>query len=419
MPSAIEEMSRTVVQDAPVSSPADIAPPQPAAPAPAPAPEPPKPAAAPTPAPAPEKPATVTETPLSKAQAKMEKILGPDKKATKPEKPPTTDDTDEKEIKSNPKAWRIFEAKKKAWAEKEAGFTTKTAELEKKIAELSSKPNPTAADDTKLKALEARLAERENEFKSVKQKLAERDYAQSDEYAEKFVKPWNRAYADAYQYVEGLQVMDEEGNPARQATKADFDKVKSTPLQQRRAVAKALFGEDSAADVVEYAKELDRIGKASDEAIKDHAQNWEKSSQEKAMAAQKDQEGFSKLVDESRKDIETKFPDYFSVDHYKDNPELQKALADGYAEYDSIVEGFSKLPPAEQAAHNTMARAWFAAFPLMHKKLTAANTELESLKAELARYRGSDPGATAPKTGATAPVEDIGGIAAMAGKFGK
>jgi hypothetical protein len=420
MPSAIEEMSSAVVKDAPITLPADVAP-APAAPAPAPTPEPPKPAAAPTPPPAPEKPTEAKPTALQKASDKMARIVGDKKPDAKPKadkpKADAPDEEVEKHIKSNPNAWRVYEAKKKAWAEKEAGFTTKTAELEKKIAELSAKPNPTVADDAKLKVLEERLAARETEYKTVKQQLVERDYTQSDEYKEKFIKPWQNAHKEAYDFVKGLQVVDENGDAVRQATEADFEKVKATPLQQRRAVARALFGEDSAGDVVDYAKEIDRLVKGSNEAIAEHSKDWEKTAQEKAMVAQKEREGFTKLEQDERATLEKDFPDYFSVEHHKDNPEYQKALADAYSEYDAMLNGFSEKTPAEQAASKVVARAYYAAFPLMYKQVTALKSQVESLTAELTKLRGTDPGSVKPGTVTTPPADEIGGINQMAGKF--
>lgn len=418
MPSAIEEMSKSVVQDAPVTPPADIAP-NPAPAAPAPSPEPSKPAPAPEPAPAPAKPATPKEEAFKRASDRIAKILEPAKpKVDKAKLAELSDEEAEKIIKANPGSWKVYEAKRNKWNEERTGFATKTAELEKKIAELLAKPNPTAADDTKLKALEERLAARETEYKSVKQQLVERDYTQSDEYKEKFIKPWQRAHDEAYSFVNGLQVIDPDtGDPVRQATPADFDKIKATPLQQRRAAAKAMFGEDSAGDVVEYAKEIDRLVKGSSEAIKDHAQNWEKTAAEKEAAAQRDREGFTKLEQDERADLEQKFPDYFSVEAHKDNPEHQKALADAYQTYDTLLSTFDKQTPQQQASNKVLVRAWFAAFPLMHKQNAALKSQVESLTAELTKLRGTDPGAAAPKAGAVAPVEELGGIKDAAAKF--
>lgn len=424
--SAISEMSAAAAKDTPAVDPSTLTQIAPAQPAPngnptPPAAEPAKPAT-PPPAPAPEKPAEVKPDALQRASDKMAKIVGDKKpaapKVDKAKVAEAPDEEVEKHIKPNANAWRVYEAKKKAWAEKEAGFTTKTAELEKKIAELSAKPNPTAADDTKLKALEARLAERETEAKTYRQKLEERDYTQSSEYQEKYLKPWNAVHAEAYAFVKGVQVLDPEtGEPSRQATEADFEKVKSTPIQQRRAVAKALFGEDIAGDVVDYVKEIDRIGKGAQDAIANHSQNYEKISAERRLAQEGESKKFQELENTERMELEQKFPDYFSVEHHKDNPELQKALAEGYAQYDQIASGFSKLSPQEQAATKVLHRAWFAAFPLMHKQVETLKGQVASLTEELARIRGTDPGTPKPSTGAVTPAESEDGIKGMAARF--
>ncbi len=418
--SAIDEMSKAAAVETP--EPAAIAPAQPAPNGnpPAPAPEP-KPAATPTPAPAPEKPAEVKPDALQKASDKMARIVGDKKVAPKVDKAKVAEAPDEeveKHIKPNAAAWRVYEAKKKAWAEKESSYTAKTAELEKKIAELSNKPNPTVADDAKLKALEARLAERETEAKTYRQRLEERDYIQSAEYQEKFLKPWNAVHDEAFAFVEGLHVLDpDSGEPARQATKADFEKVKATPIQQRRAVAKALFGEDLAGDVVDYVKELDRIGKGAQEAVANHSRNFEKISTERRLAQEGESKKFNQIEQAERSELEQKFPDYFSVEHHNENPEYRAALEQGYSQYDDMVANFSKKSAEEQASNKVLARAWFAAFPLMHKQVETLKGQVASLTEELSKLRGTDPGAAKPSTGAAAPVDDGGGIKDFAAKF--
>lgn len=412
MPSAIEEASAAASLETPAATATAPQPtPAPAAPAPA---EAPKPAATPTPTPEPAKPATAPETPSSRATAKIEKILG-NKPPAKPAEAPKEESLEELEKKINPNTaqWRAHDAyKKKA----EATYQAKITDLETRIKAAESKPS-TPANDGKLAILEKQLEELSGESKTYKQRLTERDYRESDDYKEKFVKPWNRAYGEAYQFVEGLQALDEDGNPARQATKADFDKVKIAPLQQRRAVAKALFGEDSAGDVVEYAKELDRIGKASDEAIAGHAQNFEKIQLERSQAAESESKQFAQIRDGERADLESKFPAHFSVEHYKDQPELQKALADGYEEYDSMLSAYKGKSPEDRAADEVTARAYYAAFPLLAKQNEALTAQVESLTKELLAFRGSDPGN--PKPGAvTVPAkEEVGGISVMAEKF--
>lgn len=362
---------------------------------------------------------------MQRATAKIKGVLDkPEvKKVEKAKVAEPVDDEEEKIIKSSPGPWKVYEAKRKkwneerkAWTEKETGFTTKLADAESQLKAAKSNPD-SAANDHKIQFYEKRIEELSGHYKTAQEKLAERDYTQSPEYAEKFSKPWQRGHDEAYGFVEGLQVLDENGDPARQATKADFDKVMATPIQQRRQVAKALFGEDFASDIIDHAKELDRIRKGANDAVKDHAQNFQKLDVERTLAHQKELEGYVRMKEQQRIELETELPDMFSVEHYKDQPELQKALQDGYSDYDNIRATYHQMSPEDRAANEVLARAHYAAMPLMHKQVKALKTENESLKAELLRFRSSDPGGEKPGTAAVVQESQVGGISEMAKRF--
>lgn len=426
MPSAIEEAAQTASVDTPAAIATATPAPQPTPAAPTPPAGPSKPAVAPTPSPEPTKPVAPEETPASRASARIKSVLGEDKtaKTAKARLAELPDEEAEKVIKANPASWRVYEAKKKAWAEKEAGFTTKASELEKKIAELSAKPNPTVADDTKLKALEERLAEREKEAIGYKQRLAERDFSESDEYKESFVKPFHASFKKAREFTSAMQVLavtneetGEQVSPTRQATPADFDRIFNAPPQQRYELAIKMFGPHMALGVVRRAEDLDGLNEKATDALASHAQNFEKISRERQQAMEGESKAFKQLEDGNRSELEKDWPEHFSVDHYKDQPELQKALADGYENYDKMVASFREQSPEDKASNKVLARAYYAAFPLMHRRVESLKSQVESLTAELAKVRSSDPGAAKPGAVTAPPKDEVGGISAMSAKF--
>lgn len=327
-------------------------------------------------------------------------------------------DDDVKVAKSHPKAWAILRAQEKKWKEQ---AKTSTAALEAKIAELSKKPAPTAADTEKLARLEMQLAEREGELKSYRSKLEERDYRESKEYSEKFVQPFNNGFQKARAFVAELQVLNEDGQPERAATPQDFDAIYEAKPQQRYALAKKMFGPDVAFEVVSFAKDLQSLNERAREAVTAHAANYEKISAERATASERERQAYAQHVNDAKAALDEAHPAHFSLAHYDSSPELKAALQSGYDEVDALnPEMLAKLSPEDRAAASAVVRGKAAAFNLHVAQLQAATKEIETLKAELVKYRGSDPGAATPAAApAAATDEPIGGIEAMAAKFGK
>ena len=386
----------------------------PAAPAPAPAPTPtPPPAAAQTP-PAQDPPSPEAQA-VEKASAAVRDML--DKRsaqraeAGKPSTPAQPDETEEMEkvVKSNPKAWRVYEGVKKKWH-------SERDQLNAKIAALEAKPNPTATDDAKVRQMEQRIAEIEAEAKTAKQKLTEYDYRNSEEFQQKYVQQFQKVYQRGAEFTKGLQVLNDLGEPDRAATQQDFDALRSLPLQQRRKAAKDMFG-DAAFDVLQFITKLDEIRSEADEAIQSHSQNYEKTRAERQAAEQAEAKAFEGFKSSIHRDLESKYPELFSPGHYKDNPEMQQSLVDGYRFVDDVTSNASKMSKEDLASNTAVVRAYAAAFPAMHLRNEQLKAEVEKLKAELAGKAASDPGAARVVTGGTPPKVEAGGIDAIASKF--
>ena len=124
---------------------------------------------------------------------------------------------------------------------------------------------------------------------------------------------------------------------------------------------------------------------------------------------------------ETQKSIEQNFPEFFSPDHYKDNPELQKKLNEGYEYVDKVAAEHDKLSREDQIAFTAVIRARAAAFPLLHANNETLKAEVSALKEELKKYRGSDPGSveSRPSGGASEQSKEALSIEAMASEFDK
>lgn len=356
---------------------------------------------------------------VEKATAAIRGVL--DRKP-KSQDPAPQDDKDSAElesvVKTNPKAWRILEAKKKQWAEREQTWSKRESELQAKLKELESKPRPTELDESKMRVLEQQLDELKNKSKSYQERLAELDYRQSDEFKEKYVLPWQNMYKRALDYVKQLGVMNELGEVERTATQEDFEAIRTLHPSLRRAKAKELFGDD-AADVISYVRQLEEKKAEAEEAVQSRASNIEKINLEKRQKEEAEIRSFSQITSTVTSALEKEFPDLFSRDHYKDQPEMRQLLDEGYAYVDDLAANKDKMNREEVAQMTAVVRARAAAFPILWTMLDNAKKELEKHTGKLEKIRSSDPGdgkIIVDGGGSPAPVE-VGGIDDMASKF--
>jgi hypothetical protein len=351
---------------------------------------------------------------LDKSKEHMQKVLGKTKDEPKDKekaKDKPTEDDFEKEIKPNQKAWRLFEGKKKEWQEKESNWSKREAELSEKIKLLESKPNPTAADDTKLKALEKQLADLENQSKTYKEKLVSRDYRESDEFKDRYEKPWQDTYKRAYAFMGKITLKDEAGEE-RRATPADFDKVMSADPDMRRSVARQIFGEEFAFEVADYAKELTRLNSEADRAAKDHAANYEKTQKETMEKRRNEEAQLNQFRDEARNALVKEHPDQFSIEHYATEPEFQGALQSGYDLVDEIERELPNMTVQDRAAAGAVIRAHVAGYHLATARYKALEAMYETALAELKKFQKSDPGGSrkVAEVGGKVESTEVGGI---------
>lgn len=375
--------------------------------------------------------------PQSAEQSQLETVDAAAKKASdairgildskKPEKQPSQSQPQndgreevelEREIKKSPSAWRVYEGFKKTSAQRIAEREQKIASYEAKIKELESKSRQTPQEEARVKQLEQRIEELSGKSKSYEQRIEELDYRQSEAFKEKFVVPWQQTYLRAVKLVESLNVLDELGDISQPATQQDFDKLRSLPAAERRGAAREMFGDD-AAEVLSYIRQLDEKREEADIALQERSKNIEKLVEEKKQKQISESAQFDGFKTSASKQLESEYPEYFSVDHYKDDPELKQMLMDGYDYVDTLASNQANMPKDELAAATAVVRARAAAFPLLWKRLDKATKELESLKGAKDQKRKSDPGSSEAVlgSGVGSSDDDVGDIISMASRF--
>lgn len=363
---------------------------------------------------APAKPSTspASPPPESPSSAPVAKEDAPKSDAPKPDAPqkqktPTTKPSDEmdeaameKFLKQHQKPWRVYEAAKKGWQSKIQAAEATIKELQSKKTSTDAEREKYAQQKTEL--LLKQLEEMKLEAAKAKQELAKRDYTASDEYRKNFVEKATSVYTEAVQFVTQLQVTD--GDNERAATQADFDELRLLPLGARRKAAVDKFG-DYAADVLSFVRDLDNIKRDAALAQQRHAENYERELAERETMTAKQRQEYDNFYNSALKGIQenAEYGKWFS--ETPDDPEASEILRAGFEEIEKATAQLDKLPLADQAAYAAVYRARAAAAPRLMLEISRRDQKLAELEAELAKFRGSDPGSKV-KSGDVPPGSD-------------
>lgn len=174
---------------------------------------------------------------------------------TKPEDAPPPPDkpiTDERGKPVDPKKvspWKLLDQ-----------FKGRLTAAEKENIELREKLGK-VPNLEKLEGVEKRNKELEEEIRY-------HNYAKSQEFAEKYQKPYEEAWSKAVADLGELEVLAEDGTPARKATAADLVSLARMPLGDARKLANQMFG-DSASDVMMHRQRIRDLSDAQNKALED------------------------------------------------------------------------------------------------------------------------------------------------------
>ena len=338
----------------------------------------------------------------------------PAKPATKADAPPAEavlKTGEEPDWSKAPQKWH------KIYEDHKAKTTGTIRSLEEKVRALESKRVEAPGDAAKIEAYEKQIEEIRKEALTTKQRLAEVDFTKSDEYKEKFTDRAERIWTKAVQLVKQLKVTDAEGNQ-RPAVAADFDAIRTAPEQLRSFKAKELFGDDIDPNAItKYADAIDQVREEADLAVARHSKTIEQTTIQKAAEARKGQESYQTQYQSALKAIQDN-PEYgtwFKPD--ENDPEATKLLQDGFDEIEKVTAELPNLPVDAQAAYAAVFRARAAAMPRLLVAHNRIKAEFETVKAELAKLRGKDPGNIGKGSGEPPTPDGPKGIVEMASVF--
>lgn len=387
-------------------------------------------AASATPEPSPEPSAPAPEPPKAPPTATPQtppKGTPPAKPAPAAKAPPTPAKPDPKPAPAPPKAaapaaekpldWQTAPEQFRAAHEKlvqvhKQETTRFQTELEKntaKMRELEGKKFLTPDQ-------EQRYAKLEQDQQQLQAELYARDYRESPEFKAKYEAKGKAIYGRIGNELKSIRVMD--GENERPATMADFQKIQAlgdSQVEQRRA-ARAMFGDD--ADVViGAARELQSLHDQANEEIEAKRNGFQSERENKVKQTEQQRAESMQAFNEHDRLLTEKFPHYFAP--IDGNDEFNKAMDEGLRYVDATSAELANKTPQEAAHATAMLRRFAGAFPGMQVLLKQKDAELTTLREQVTKLRGSDPGELGEGGGGGGDKAELGGTDAFTDEIAK
>lgn len=292
-------------------------------------------------------------------------------------------------------------------------YEAKIAELEKKIGEVNAKPQ-TPANDARIEAYEKQIKDYTEQLSGRDKTIAELDYTKSPQFKRDYIDPYNSAKQAAHNEIKQLTVTD--GDITRAATPEDFDTLFDAPLRIQRQMAKAMFGENS--DVFfTHRNTLLQIKRSAMDATAKKGEEFQESKTQSEIKTKEEGRLYETQLEARHVELVDQFPELFGD---TDNQEASTAFQKGLDFAKHALSERMKMSPAERAEHDALLIQTHAGFRRLAIESKAKDSEIETLKKELAKYRKSDPGSAGD--GKATPIVDngeLGGIAGMASAYKK
>ena len=285
--------------------------------------------------------------------------------------------------KVNP--WKVIEEHKEA-----------RARLEREVADLKKlveNPETRKSEVEKYASIEKRAQELEEHIKFV-------DYRKSQEFTDKYQKPYDQAWDRAMGELKELTNTDDQTGVERPMAPADLLELVNLPLLKARELADERYGA-AANEVMAYRKEIRGLYEQQSTAL----ENAKKSSVEKASTETATRESQIRSIQQETKQEWESYNQAIQADektgqYFKPaegNEEINQRLASGYKFVDETMAMNPmnpKLTPEQrkEAIHrHASLRARAAAFGRMRHELETSRKELAEVRKKLAGFESSTP----------------------------
>jgi hypothetical protein len=321
----------------------------------------------------------------------------PKLKETKVEKEEVTTDDEEVKVEDKAKPAKEPEAPKlersrdlrTALDKAKIEVVSKEAEITRLKAELkSAKDKP--ADDPEKKAILEKFEASEKRRQELEQEIKFVAYNKSEEFVEKYQKPYEEAWSKAVSELNELTIESEDGT-VRKATAQDLLALSNMPLGEARKMAKTMFG-DAADDVMAHRRKIRELSDAQTKALDDAKKNAETHDKEQQTQSLQQRQKIATLWQDENKAWQEKFPRWFKPED--GDEEGNALLAKGYEMADAAFSNNGDKSPEEKVKLHAELRNKAAAFPKLALRLKQAKTRIKELEKSLKEFEQSEPPST-------------------------
>lgn len=380
-----------------------------------------QPAAPPDPAKAAEsgKPEGKTETPTKGASSKPPEKPGAPAKPRETKAAETPKPSETPKPAEAPKAGEAPAKPKRPSDYLRDELTKVKAERDSVRAELDAVKKSKTVEDPEKKTISEELQKERQRREQLEEKLRFTDYSQSDEFQEKYYKPYVEAYQKGRSKTMSFNVTDADGN-TRKATADDFDAIMALGDSEAAEKAVELFGERAANLVLWHRERVLEANesqmRALDEFRKTGSERQKKVNEAKLEQGKKASQMFSYF----NKRWTEQHPEWFKP--VEGDAKGNELLEKGLAEADLAFNIPPDMPLEKQVALHSKIRNQAAAFGRLVHQLEQRDARIAELEKELEDYHNSLPGEGegAPSGGATTPAADtLDGALAGLDKYAK
>lgn len=264
------------------------------------------------------------------------------------------------------------------------------------LTKLRAKPT----DEVDRVKLSETLKEREERLKAAEEKIKYYDYTASQEFVDKYKKPYDEAAASATQKATEISIKNADGTIKKVSREDFWQKIVMAPSEDDAIeAAHSLFGEDRLAQ-----SKVSRLMSARDEVLTRYRdmENGKADFQKNVEARQRDldaQRAQANVAAQQRieafnaanAEAEKKYPQWFAPK--EGDEEINKALESGKRLSDSVFgEGRTKLPPEKVVPTLSAARMKVIGFDRLAVENSRMAKQIAELQKTIDGYKGSAPG---------------------------
>lgn len=294
--------------------------------------------------------------------------------------------------------WKLYDAEKK-----------RTVELETELQKLRGERVP----DQERTGLMDRVTKAETRAKELEDHIRFVDYEKSSEFADKYHKPYVKAWTEAMGELSEITITDSQTQQPRAVTTEDMQALLSLPLGEAKKLADERFGEF--ADVaMQHRKAIRDLSKQRGEALESAKKNGGER-QKQLTEQQQAQEAtfFRELGTVAQGIIKEMMEGPYAVDFKPisipegkqptpEEKEWNEQIQRGYSE----VEKYLVLNPQllrnaktpderrEIVAYQIALRNRAAAYPAMRRRSIRQAQRIKTLESELAKFDATTPSPT-------------------------